>query len=725
MSLESSDVARVCVLGRSNFRSGIGAITAAALELFSRSSSVSLFPTREHPTTLGPFVTLPTGRRIPVVDQLDGFSVYFFTDVLWNGEADHNYQRIPNRGFRIAHVAFDSDQLPLEWVRILNERFDLVLFTSSHLEEVASRSGVRIPIGTLPLGLDIEELLARRPANPRSGTTRFGTISAFHHRKGLDVLIDAFLATFAESEDVELVIHSNLAIGETFDRISDVVRSLPPGRVTLSFGDLSTEAKANLISSFDVYVNASSGEGFSIGPREALALGKPLVLTDIPAHRDLGSLPGISLVESLGRTPARYPEIDNRVFGTQLLFDPRALGNALREGHDFVHSMEAAATAHRRRARAAEFSLTQLEADYRRAIDPDAPVSKHRSGGSSFTHIPKAGVVLARGSAGRLGARVGRRKIVVRAHDGGFFSLFNVFVSNLVWSLQDSSCPIVLPDWDVSRLVARLNGDLPGSYCYSQPEDGNMWLGLFEPLYDLSAEEMNDPELLYRDAEFPMAQYNERKEPLLTYNNAFELYRAPWFPRFRRQYHSVVRDWIHLKPEFQVQIDKFSEGLDGRFIIAAHVKHPSHAVEQPDERIAGSDQYLAAVRAVLNERGIRTSSEDWGVFVATDQERVITLFSEEFGDNVILFDDVTRISVETDTRYDTLEPADKLRDGHQFQHQMASKPSEWSLRFAWEVWRDAEAMAASDVLLHSVSNVATAVSYLSESVQMVYCEPDA
>jgi hypothetical protein len=56
---------------------------------------------------------------------------------------------------------------------------------------------------------------------------------------------------------------------------------------------------------------------------------------------------------------------------------------------------------------------------------------------------------------------------------------------------------------------------------------------------------------------------------------------------------------------------------------------------------------------------------------------------------------------------------------------MAAKPSEWSLRLAWEVWRDAEAMAASDVLLHSVTNVATAVSYLSESVQMVYCEPDA
>jgi hypothetical protein len=130
----------------------------------------------------------------------------FFTDVLWNGVADHNFRHVPESGFRIAHMAFDSDQLPLEWVRILNERFDLALFTSAHLEEVASRSGVEIPVGTLPLGLAIESLLSRRQTPPRPGCTRFCTISGFHHRKGLEVLIDSFVQTFAGSENVELVI---------------------------------------------------------------------------------------------------------------------------------------------------------------------------------------------------------------------------------------------------------------------------------------------------------------------------------------------------------------------------------------------------------------------------------------------------------------------------------------------------------------------------------------
>jgi hypothetical protein len=58
-------------------------------------------------------------------------------------------------------------------------------------------------------------------------------------------------------------------------------------------------------------------------------------------------------------------------------------------------------------------------------------------------------------------------------------------------------------------------------------------------------------------------------------------------------------------------------------LVAAHVKHPSHAVEEPDERIAWIDEFLAAVRCVLSQRGILESSDDWGVFVATDQDRVM------------------------------------------------------------------------------------------------------
>ncbi len=40
---------------------------------------------------------------------------------------DLAYQRVPDAPFRIAHIAFDSDELPDEWVQIVNAGFDLLM----------------------------------------------------------------------------------------------------------------------------------------------------------------------------------------------------------------------------------------------------------------------------------------------------------------------------------------------------------------------------------------------------------------------------------------------------------------------------------------------------------------------------------------------------------------------------------------------------------------------
>ena len=283
---------------------------------------------------------------------------------------------------------------------------------------------------------------------------------------------------------------------------------------------------------------------------------------------------------------------------------------------------------------------------------------------------------------------------------------------------------MVLPDWDAGRLIERFAPEPIVSYCYSKPGDGNLWLALFEPLYGLSDAEMDDPELLYDGARAISDIHNAHYEPLLTFTHAYDLYRAPWFARFRRQYHDVLAEHVRLRPAYQAEIDTMKAQLAERFTVSVHVKHPSHAIEQPGERIAGRDEYLAAVRQVLRGRGIDERSDEWGVFVATDQERVTASFREAFGEHVIAFDDVTRVDAATDEGFDQLSESERLAEGHQLQHLLAADQQRWSTRLAWEVWRDAEAMAASDVLLHAVSNVATAVSFLSPGVEMVYCAPD-
>jgi glycosyltransferase involved in cell wall biosynthesis len=705
-------------MGRRAFGTGIGLLTESVVELLARRYDVRLYDL--HDRTAGDGVArLTNGRDIPLASDLEGFAVYIYADVLWNGVNYTPYVTPPTDGFRVALLAYDSDELPPEWVSILNRDFDAVFFTSEHLIEIARSSGVDIHVGAMPLALDIERFVAQ-PYRPVAGRrVRFGTLSAYHPRKGLDQLVSAFLREFGDSPDAELVIHSNLAIGPTAAAVRSMVEVERTSNVRLSTANLSEDEKNELLATFDVYVNASSGEGFSVGPREALAMGKVVVASDIGAHQALFGVPGTFPVAAQHEVPAVYPEIDSRQFGMQRAVDPESLRSALRRAFDYAGSDEANATSGLRKLRAEEFGLQSLERAYWEWVDPDSVALRAKPTNNPHTRFPVGYADDARLSAGRFGARLGARKIIVPAYDAGFFSLFNSYVSHLVWSMRDSPQNLVLPDWDSGRMLARISPERPVSYCYSRPDQGNLWNHLFEPPYGLEPADLDDVSFLTEGAEVPVLRHNESREPLLTYIHAYRLYKDPHFARIRRQYSAVLEEHVRLLPHLQAEIDTFLKThRDGRFMVAAHIKHPSHVVEQPDGTIADRHAYLNLVRGALAERGIAESSEDWSVFLATEQQRVVELFRAEFGDRVVQFGDVERIPTETDTLFDQLDESAKSSDGHQLQHIMAADTARWSPRLAWEVIRDARVMSSADVLFHAVSNVATAAAFMGPGVEM-------
>lgn len=714
----------ICVMGRRSFGTGIGLLTESLVELLARRYDVRVFDIHT-PAVDGDQIRLTSGRVAPMAATLDGFAVYFYADVLWNGASFTEYVAPPVTGYRIAYLAFDSDELPPEWVRILNRDFDAVYFTSDHLIDIARSSGVDIEIGALPLGLDIEAQVARRYRGVSGGRVRFGTLSAYHPRKGLEAIVSAFLSEFGSSPEVELVIHSNVAHGQTADTVRSMVETARSGNITLSTAHLSDAEKNALLESFDVYVNASSGEGYSAGPREALSFGKCLVVTELGAHQPLLGPPGVFGVSLLYDAPAIYPEIDGRQFGTQQIPDTESLRVQLRAAFDFVRTEEASSTAAARKARGAEFSLRSLERSFWAVVDPDSRDLKPGLQLNPRAELPVGQGVGIRSYAGRHGRRLGSARLVVPSHDAGFFSLFNSYVSHLVWSMHDSPQQLVLPDWDAGRLLERLDGEMPVSYCYSRPDQGNLWNHLFEAPYGLAPEELDDVEFLWDGATRPKFLHNESREPLLTYIHAFRLYHDPQFSRIRKQYAAVLRDHVRLLPPLQAEVDDFLRlHRDGRFLVAAHIKHPSHAIEQPDGSIADRHSYIDRVRKAVAERGIRESDDGWAVFLATEQERVVELFREEFGDHVLQFSDVERIPTARDLLFDELDDDQKVQDGHQLQHILAADVARWSPRLAWEVIRDAHVMASADVLFHAVSNVATAASFLGADVDMRFASSD-
>ncbi len=65
------------------------------------------------------------------------------------------------------------------------------------------------------------------------------------------------------------------------------------GNIELIPESLSREQYLDWLRSLDVYCFMSSGEGWSVTPREALHLGKPVILLDAHAHTGFSHLPGV------------------------------------------------------------------------------------------------------------------------------------------------------------------------------------------------------------------------------------------------------------------------------------------------------------------------------------------------------------------------------------------------------------------------------------------------
>ncbi|WP_156320432.1 glycosyltransferase [Brevundimonas sp. AAP58] len=715
--------AEVCVIGRCSFDTGIGTLTYAFCEALARHMPVCLIPT-DGPASVGEEILLPNGRKIPLWAG-QPIKVSLYVDVLWNGAYDQKVLLTPSEGLRLAVLVFDSDLLPPEWVRILNERFDGALCTSPHLVEIARNSGVDVPLAVLPPPLDLEPLL-RRPFKRPGRSIVVGSIAAFHPRKGTQTLIEAFAAVSARNPGrMELRLHSNLAFGAVIDELRADMSRLGLANVTLSTESLSPEEKARLCDSFDVFANFSKGEGYSIGAREALALGKVLALSAVGGHSDLADCPGVFLAEATQRRPARYIEIDNRIFGEQREVQLGEAVATLQAAVDYAAGDEAPTTVHDRRRLAARHAFSKASLSVATLIDPGLVAARHDPPKPPHFSCPPAFTRIAAERLQSTGGLTHVRKRVVPVHDGGFFSLFNTFFSHLVWDLRDPRCQWVLPDWDVRRFMERSRENPPLSFCYGRPNDGNVWTAFFEPLFGLSEEDMNNETVLYEHASLPDFAFNESREPLLTYKHAYRLYNTPWFYNFRRQYNKVYRDHIYIKSDLNKEIVSFSRAeTDGYHVLGAHVRHPSHAVEQPSAAIAHTEAYIDALKRQISEKGLgKRGARQWRIFLATDQQSVVERFSEEFGDHLCYFSNVDRTDPHDDARYLASSRLQSPQMGHQIQHLKASSPATWSSELGKQIIRDAVLLSRCASVLHVVSNVSTAVSFMNPDCELVFCHP--
>lgn len=295
----------------------------------------------------------------------------------------------PDEGHFVLIQPWEYGHLPIRWIGPICEGVREVWCYSRYVRDVYRASGVpEEKLRVVPLGVDLQVftpealpyLFTHEPgAAALAGGERrrfvFLFVGGTLHRKGIDVLLDAYSQAFSAADDVCLVVKDTgtqtVYRGQNErERILGEVQDPARPRIVYVEPDLSGPEMAGLYAAADCLVQPYRGEGFCLPALEAMACGRPVI---VPA----GGPTDDFVDEAVGwRVPAGRPFGNGRIgdwdcVGPTWMFevDPHALAGLMRRVYDDREEAERRGRAAAERVRAgwtwrhaAEAALERLQA---------------------------------------------------------------------------------------------------------------------------------------------------------------------------------------------------------------------------------------------------------------------------------------------------------------------------------------------------------------------------
>lgn len=219
------------------------------------------------------------------------------------------YQNVPPSLIKIAYSMFEATRLPQMWVDAINTSFDAVVVPDQHLITIYQKSGVKKPIFSIPLPIYLEKLYSVKslPTKTKPVPFVFGISAGFSVRKNYDTLLTAFSQEFGADPNVILKIH-----GSWGDPALVRAKAADLGLKNILIFDttFSRTDYIEYLSSLNAYVYPSTGEGYSLTPREALALAIPCILSYHTVHKSIRAL-GILRVPARTLVKAHFDQFDD------------------------------------------------------------------------------------------------------------------------------------------------------------------------------------------------------------------------------------------------------------------------------------------------------------------------------------------------------------------------------------------------------------------------------
>jgi len=106
---------------------------------------------------------------------------------------------------------------------------------------------------------------------------------------------------------------------------------------------------------------------------------------------------------------------------------------------------------------------------------------------------------------------------------------------------------------------------------------------------------------------------------------------AGWISAKRELARKYVREYVRIKPHIEAKVDAFWESwIRPRYTIGVHIRGTDFAYAEPTSPHA----YFEEIDRHLARRG----SDDWRIFLATDQNQFVDLFRRRYAGRVIAYD---------------------------------------------------------------------------------------
>jgi len=265
------------IFGASGYAEACRGLTMGLME---NKIDVAFKPLSSHPSE-----QKPQHRSVNLIiqDAISNTSVYDTGMVFY--VAEYFIQQLQHKKRRIGYTMLEVDGVPQHWVQYINTHLTELWVPSTFNQHTFKKSGVKVPIKIVPLGVDtnrfnpyVDFLL------PKGDKFSFLSICEWGERKNVHLLMRAFQAEFKKTEPVQLILKIS-----SHDSSVNVERELSQydlRNVMLISREYDEHQMPSLYKSADCFILPSSGEGWGLPYAEAMACGLPTIGTNWSANVD-------------------------------------------------------------------------------------------------------------------------------------------------------------------------------------------------------------------------------------------------------------------------------------------------------------------------------------------------------------------------------------------------------------------------------------------------------